>query len=202
MRWMLPIQARPLPHSSAAVSPTYGPKHTFSDARPAFSCAREFASFCRSSDSFVWYFSASLRRTFSMYTEHEASSNCLNSLRDKQKSQWEFEQLSRVLILWQASFVRVWDFFSRACSKTNALWNITLKHCLCVMALNVRACRCMLQVQHFYSVPLLLHTKLNLLGQRTWLLKCTHKLIQLPAQRPNWQDHTSINIDVLWAVKK
>lgn len=64
-------------------------KHTLSNAREAFSFANEVVNFCRSSASFMWYFSASLRRTFSLNTERDASSNCLNSLQDQQIRYWE-----------------------------------------------------------------------------------------------------------------
>lgn len=64
-------------------------KHTLSSAREAFSLVNVSVNFCRSSASFMWYFSASLRRTFSLNTEREASSSCLNSCQYKQVNHWE-----------------------------------------------------------------------------------------------------------------
>lgn len=60
-------------------------KHTLSNAREAFSLVNKLVTFCRSSPSFMWYFSASLRRTFSLNKEREVSSNCLNSVSKKNK---------------------------------------------------------------------------------------------------------------------
>lgn len=72
---------------TACVTPLFAVlrlKHTLSSASEAFSFASAFVNFCRPSASFMWYFSASLRRMFSLNTEREASSSCLKSLQRKQ----------------------------------------------------------------------------------------------------------------------
>lgn len=69
-----------LPNSNTAV-PWF--KQTLSSVREALTVSSEFFNLCRSSASFMWYLSASFRRTFSLNTECEASSSCLKSLQDK-----------------------------------------------------------------------------------------------------------------------
>lgn len=61
-------------------------KHTLSNASEVFSSVSNFANFCRSSASFMWYFSLSMRQSRSLITECKASFNRLNSLQHKRET--------------------------------------------------------------------------------------------------------------------